>query len=389
MLRNVERANAEGCKMSAQVFTRPQGILMCWEARSHPFTESATFDRIWRKSKDPSTGMFRGKSDLWRVPGLREKIVEEALTLARASSNTGYYGMVLPQSTDDDGPGNLNANVTSPGALARMFLDNAKFVFKYTSTYEPKPDESASAEALARGTTPLHVIYDWMCEEEGTRVVTYLMMGYAKRNLEELKEQLLHPNAVPGLGDTGAHVGFLTDPTSPSYLLTHWHRDRGTFPLEFVVRLHTSETAKIFSLDDRGTIEVGKIADLNVINLEKLRIHPPQFVRDLPQNAGRWVQSASGYDFTIKTGVITFENGVPTGRLPGRLLNGPGYIGKTAGTTNANSKMVVKSPSAWYTLKWEAEQKVLEGLLRIVGAERLERFGAFLNDRMPLTASRL
>lgn len=392
MIRQVERANAEGCKMSTQVFTRPQGILMCWNSRSHPFTEAPTFDAFWRKNKSPSTGFLDNAEQLWKNPKLREKIVAEALALAKASGNDGYFGVVLPQSTDDDGPGNLNASVTSKGALARMFLTNAKFIYKFTNTYEPKPDESASAVALDKGVTPLHVIYDWLCEQKGHQVVSYLFFGFADRNLDDLKEMLLHPMAVPGLGDTGAHVGFLSDPTSPTYLLTHWHRDRKIFPLEYAVRLHTLETAKVFSLhEDRGTIEVGKIADINVINLETLTIHTPQFVRDLPRGAGRWIQTVSGYELTIKTGQITFEHGIPTGRLPGKLINGPGYLKPEDRSViqQSNNQKPNELRMMLSSLKWEIEQKVLEGLLRIAGAERLEKFGAFINGKMPLTMSRL
>jgi N-acyl-D-amino-acid deacylase len=395
MLMNVERANAEGCRMTTQVFTRPQGILMCWESRSHPFTESPTFESLWRSTKDPTNGLFKGKSILSSDKGIREQIINETLALTKQNNEIGYYGLVPLRSTDDDGPGNLNATVTSLGALPKMYLNNAKFVFKWDGTYEPKPEMSAEAEANRRNTSPLHVIYDWLCEQNGSQVVTYLFMAYAKRNLDDLYEQLTHPLTVPGLGDTGAHIGFLSDPTSPTYLLTHWHRDRITgprFPLEFAVKLHTSDTAKIFSLEDRGVLQVGKVADFNVINLEKLKIHPPKFVRDLPKGAARWIQEVSGYDYTIKSGVITFENGIPTGKLPGRLIDGPGYDPTyvSNGVTQLGSSLDDSGIHLKLSkLKWEAEQKFLEGLLYVLGAERLEKIGAFITERMPLKASKL
>ena len=400
MLRLVEMANSEGCKLSAQVFTRPQGILMCWESRSHPFTECKTFDKIWRTGRDPNNGSFLSKNQLWKNSELKKAIILEAIDLATKSSDQGYFGMVLPQSTDNDGPGNLNTTIASPGALAKMYADNAKFVFKFTSSYEPRANDSAEATAKRKNVSVFEVIYDWLCENEGNQVVTHLFMGYANRNLDDLQEMLVHPDTVPGLGDTGAHLGFLSDPTSPTYLLTHWHRDRETgprLPLEFAVKLHSADTAKVFSLDDRGTIEIGKIADLNVINLQKLQIKAPRFVRDLPTGAGRWIQEVQGYNYTIKTGEITFHNGFPTGRLPGELLRGPGYDPRSQGTKeDSTSQHVGQYGSltgdlrmALSKLKWEGEQKALETLLAFLGPSKLEKFGVYLNERLPLKNSKL
>lgn len=391
MLRNVETANAEGCNMSVQVFTRPQGILMCWDSKSHPFTNCPSFDALWRVGRDQA-GWFKGKNRLWKDPALREKIVQEALALAQGSNDSGNFGIVLPQSTDEDGPGNLNATLTSKGALAKMYLDNARFVFRFTNTYEPAPDTSAEVEAKQKNTTAMHIIYDWLCEQNGTQVVTHMFMQFAKMNLDDCYEMLMNPYTAPGLGDTGAHLGFLSDPTSPSYLLAHWHRDRTSGPrisLENAVKLHSLDTAKVFGLSDRGTLQIGKMADVNVIDLEKLIIHTPRFVRDLPKGAPRWVQDVSGYNYTIKSGTITYENGKPTGLLPGRFLRGPGYeaIGEVA-----LAPVTVGTEGFGLTIlkiKWEVEQKFLEGLLAVLGPERLEKVGAFINERMPLRASKL
>ena len=207
MLRTVDAANAEGCNLKVQVFTRPQGVLLAWDARSHPFTECPSFHKIWIQ-RDVATGKF-DKSVLIRDRALREAIVGEAAALAKGSSDSGNFGMTLPQSTDNDGPGNLNATVTSKGALAKMYVDNAHDIYKWTKSYEPTPDSSAVAEAARRGVSALHVVYDWLCEDEGNAVLFYLFMNYAHKSLDDCQEMLLHPATVPGLGDTGAHlVGF-------------------------------------------------------------------------------------------------------------------------------------------------------------------------------------
>lgn len=390
MLRNVEAANAEGCRLSTQVFSRPQGILMCWDSRSHPFTECPSFDELRRSAG----GLEQHKARLWQDEPLKRRILDEALALARGSTDTGYFGMVLPQSTDDDGPGNLNTANTGKGALVKMYLDNAQMVFPFTNTYSPPASASARAEAQRQGVSPLHVVYDWLCADQGRAVVTHMFMGYASNELGDIQEMLEHPNTVPGLGDTGAHLGFLADPTSPSFLLAHWHRDLGKFPLEFAVKLHSLDTAKVFSLDaDRGSLEVGKLADINVIDLANLEIQTPRFVRDLPKAASRWVQHVTGYRYTIKTGVVTFENGQSTGQFPGRVVNGPGYQPEQSASSSStgayDGSLFGDVRMALSKLKWEGEQKVLEGLLLVLGPERLERLGGFMNERRPLTASKL
>jgi hypothetical protein len=171
MLRQVESANAEGCKLKVQVFTRPQGVLMSWDARSHPFTECPSFAKLWA-ARDIKSGRF-DKVPLLTNKTLREAMVAEAYALAKGTDDTGNFGMTMPQSTDNDGPGNLNAAITSKGALAKMYVDNAQDIFKWTKSYEPAADSSALADAKRRGTSALHVVYDWLCEDEGSAVVQY------------------------------------------------------------------------------------------------------------------------------------------------------------------------------------------------------------------------
>jgi len=392
MLRTVESANAEGCDIRVQVFTRPQGVLLSFDSRSHPFTESAAFDAHWRSTKNQSNGSF-DKRSLKLNPQLRRKVIDETIALAAGSSDTGNFGMTLPQSTDDDGPGNLNASITVKGALSKMYSDNPDNIFRWTKTYEPAPETSVGAEAKRRGVHPLEVLYDWMCEDECSAVITYLFMNYAHQTLEDCREMLLHPNTVPGLGDTGAHLGFLSDPTSPSYFLTHWYRDRTSgpkFPLEFAVKRHSKDTANAFFLSDRGSVEVGLLADVNVIDLDKLEILKPRFVRDLPLGAGRWIQEVVGYVCTVKSGVITYENGVPTGNLPGRLVRrrnqGAGaQLAVPNPTVGAFNQPLGRLRMMLSTAKWEGEQKVLETMISLLGPERLEKLGVWLNERRPLT----
>ena len=139
----------------------------------------------------------------------------------------------------------------------------------------------------------------------------------------------VHPCCMIGLGDSGAHVGAQTDSCNPTYLMSHWVRDREKIlgrpgiPIEEAVHLHTKEPARICGLNDRGTLEVGMKADVNVIDMERLRIGHPYVEFSLPTSAKIWMQDVSGYDYTIISGVVTFKDNQPTGSLPGKLIRNP------------------------------------------------------------------
>jgi N-acyl-D-aspartate/D-glutamate deacylase len=134
---------------------------------------------------------------------------------------------------------------------------------------------------------------------------------------------MLHPNTVLGLSDGGAHCGLICDASMPTFLLTHWVRDRrrgARIPLEQAVRLQTGNTARVYGLRDRGTLEIGKRADVNVIDLDRLHLHAPEMVFDLPASGRRLVQRVDGYRATVVAGAVTYEDGQPTGARPGRLV---------------------------------------------------------------------
>jgi N-acyl-D-amino-acid deacylase len=167
------------------------------------------------------------------------------------------------------------------------------------------------------------VVYDWLIERDGTAFLFAPLASYAEGDLEAVREMMSHPQTVLGLSDGGAHCGLICDASMPTYLLTHWARDRHRgprLPLEQVVHLQTGRTAEVYGLTDRGTIEVGKRADLNLIDLENMYLHPPRMVFDLPAGGRRLVQDVDGYDMTLVAGEVTFEKGKPTGARPGRLV---------------------------------------------------------------------
>jgi N-acyl-D-amino-acid deacylase len=188
--------------------------------------------------------------------------------------------------------------------------------------YEPQKTQSMAAQAACRGCEPQELVYDYLLEEEGTAIGISLGTNYFYGNLDDCRAMLVDPNTVPGLSDAGAHVKFVCDMSQPTFNLTHWVRDRTRgerLPLEFMVERTTSRVAKIFGLNDRGAIQVGKRADLNVVDFENLKVQKPTLRQDLPAGGSRFLQPSTGYLATLVNGTPTRINDEDTGARPGRV----------------------------------------------------------------------
>ena len=200
------------------------------------------------------------------------------------------------------------------------FMFNRMFPLGDDLDYEPSEDRSVAGIAAATGSDPYEVLYD---ELASGRFLLGAFTNYAQATSEPLREMITHPDTVMGLSDGGAHVKMICDASAPTYLLTHWARDRSrgeTIPLELVVQKQSAGTATAVGLTDRGTIEVGKKADLNVIDFDRLTLHAPRSVPDLPAGGRRVLQDASGYVATIVDGVVVRRADADTGARPGRLV---------------------------------------------------------------------
>lgn len=189
--------------------------------------------------------------------------------------------------------------------------------------YEPDLSQSMAAIGEAEGRDPLDVCYDRLIAQDGKAVLIWFSTGYVDGDLRKKEQCLTDPQYLMGLGDGGAHVQFICDASFPTFLLTHWGRDRKagqTYPIEMLVRKITRDPAELYGLGDRGTLAPGKRADINVIDYDRLAIGRPELVQDLPAEARRFIQSATGYVLTMVNGVVTRRDDRATGSYPGRLV---------------------------------------------------------------------
>lgn len=180
--------------------------------------------------------------------------------------------------------------------------------------------------ARREGKQPEEIAYDMLLQRDGRELLYFPLLNYSEFDFETIRAMLLHPQVFVGLGDGGAHCGLVCDASMPTFLLTHWVRDRRRgerLPLEFVVGRQTRHTAELYELRDRGLLARGMKADVNVIDFDGLALGAPEMVFDLPANGRRLVQKPRGYRATVKSGAIVLEDDRATGELPGTLVRGP------------------------------------------------------------------
>ena len=282
-------AVAEGAQLWPQVAGRPTGLL------SGHFTTYSLFDMVPAYQELKQRGL--SPSDLVRAlrdPGVREAVVS--------------------WQPDDD---------ATAERMERAY--GRTYVLGLPPDYEPGPERSLRAIARRAGRRTLEVAYDAMLEDDGRALLYVPILNYSDGDLGPVRDMLLHPRAALGLADGGAHCGVICDASMPTFMLTHWTRDRSRgdrLPLEWVVKKQTHDTARLYGLGDRGTVEPGMLGDLNVIDYERLQLGNPTVAADLPAGGRRLLQSADGYVATIKSGVVTFDDGEDTGERPGRLVRG-------------------------------------------------------------------
>ncbi|QWG13724.1 amidohydrolase family protein [Bradyrhizobium sediminis] len=283
----INEASARGLSITAQIAARPVGLLLGLELSRNPFQTHPSYKAI---ASLPLTERLKRLHQ----PDVRAAILSET-----------------PTSTDD--PLFFRPNYD------KMYL------LGDPPDYEQPPENALGARARREGRQPEELAYEAMLSDDGRGMLYVPFLNYADGNLDATREMLTDPNAVPGLSDGGAHCGIICDASFPTYLLTHWTRDRTRgerLSIPFVVAAQSRKTALSVGLTDRGVIAPGYKADLNVIDYDKLHLHPPKVHYDLPVGGRRLLQQVDGYDATIVSGVVTQRNGTATGARPGRLVRG-------------------------------------------------------------------
>jgi len=288
LLAMIEHASNEGLQIRAQVAPRPIGILLGLQGTLNPFSAHETFAAIKEKA-------LAEKLAIMRDPAFRARLLAET-----------------------------DARQSHPLARRVMAFESI-FPLGDPPNYEPAQETSLAAQAARQGRPAQELAYDMLLEDEGRAFLFSPFANYTNFNLDCCGEMIAHPDTLMGLGDGGAHVGIISDGSYPTYLLTHWGRDRahGRFDLGYLVKRQTADNARAMGLLDRGVVAPGMKADLNVIDFDRLRVKAPKMAFDLPAGGKRLLQGAEGYVATIVSGEIVYRDGVETGALPGKLVRGP------------------------------------------------------------------
>jgi N-acyl-D-aspartate/D-glutamate deacylase len=286
VMEHMHAATDAGLKMKAQVGARPVALILSFALSLCPFTQLPSFEALRNLSPEERLKKLRD-------PEVRAKILSEEHSEAMYKRRVANFDNLYPLGDPPD--------------------------------YEPKPEDSIAARAQRAGVDPTAFAYDYLLENDGTAMLYRPLYNYADRDHEVLREMLMDRDTVPGLSDGGAHYGYICDASFPTYLLTHWARDRNRgerIPLELLVKWQTQDTAATVGLNDRGILRPGFKADINIIDFEGLKLHAPTIVYDLPAGGRRLGQAAEGFRATIVSGVVTYQDGAATGKLPGKLIRG-------------------------------------------------------------------
>ncbi len=291
-IEEMRRQNATGANIVAQIALRGNGIIMAWQGTVHPFR----FKPAWNEIID-----LRWEQQLAKLrdPAFKARMIAEE--------------NVWPESDIID-----FLKIVALGWPVQFEMDP-------DFNYEPKMDESIMARATAAGVSPDEYAYDLLMKDEGKGFIYFPILNYRDGNLNFLEDLQHADDTVNSLSDGGAHCGTICDAASPTFMLQHWVRDRAgkRIALEHAVKRQCRDTALLYGLEDRGVLAPGYLADLNVIDMDAIKLGKPWLAFDLPAGGKRLLQKADGYVATIKSGEVTFRDGAMQGPTPGGVIRGP------------------------------------------------------------------
>ncbi|MEI6383663.1 MAG: amidohydrolase family protein [Betaproteobacteria bacterium] len=287
VLRRTEIARGEGLDIKAQVACRGIGMIHGLECSMQPFFMTPSYQKIAHLSLAKRVRELQN-------PELKKRMLMESMNATdnrRLESITQHFHKYFP------------------------IYDRAN--------YEPLAEESIAGIAAGIGLSAVEVAFDMMLQDESRQKFYFPLYNYTENNLDVVHAMLTHPATLLGLGDAGAHCGYICDASYPTYLIKHWARDRTRgpkLPIEFLVHAQTQRNVRALGMFDRGALVLGMKADINIIDYEKLDLSNPKMVNDLPAGGRRLIQKASGYVSTMVNGQVVMEHGEPTGQLPGQLI---------------------------------------------------------------------
>ncbi|MBM3526999.1 MAG: amidohydrolase family protein [Alphaproteobacteria bacterium] len=289
LIKAVHEARADGLPLMAQMAGRPIGVMMGIGTALNPFTVRPSYKALEHLPIEEQRKRLRD-------PETRRRILADTPSDAEIEKLAQFRQVV-----------------------AKKF--DKFFVMGNPPDYEPGPEKSVAAIAAREERTPEEVAYDYMLEDG--QYLYFPVVNYVTGDHGPIFEMLNDPGCLLGLSDGGAHCTSIVDAGVPTYMLTHWARDRQRgpkLPVEKLVKRQTSETAEFFGLNDRGRLAPGLRADINLIDLDRLQVQKPEIVHDMPANGRRFIQRVDGYEMTICAGQPIYERGQYTGALPGKLV---------------------------------------------------------------------
>ena len=287
LLREVERANRDGLPIRGQVSARPVALLYGLELSFHPFSTCPSYRELDGLPLDRKLARLRD-------PAMKARLLREEPVYR------------------------------NPQMLAFMRSVGNMFVLGDPPNYTPPAAERLDARAAALGLSPLELAYDLLVQGDGRTILFHPGANYTDCSDANMASMLRHEHTVMALGDGGAHYGLICDASYTTHALTYWTRDRAgeRWPLPWAIRQLTDVPARLVGLGDRGRLAPGYKADLNVIDLDRLKVSAPHPVHNLPGGGRRLEQKAEGYRATVVGGQVTYRDGAFTGALPGRLVRG-------------------------------------------------------------------
>jgi N-acyl-D-aspartate/D-glutamate deacylase len=287
--------NDNGANIVAQIALRGNGIIMAWQGTVNPFA----FRPSWQAIKELPWETQNAKL---LDPAFKAQLLAEPNDYSSAPQDILGVVMVITQ------------------GWALQYEMDPDF------DYEPAPEASVNARARNAGVDPQEYAYDLLCRDEGKGFIYLPILNYAEGNLDFLHPLQHADDTVNSLSDGGAHCGTICDAASPTFMLEHWvkSRKRGArISLEQAIKRQCRDTAMLYGLEDRGVIAPGYLADVNIIDMDRLKLGKPWLAFDLPAGGKRLLQKAEGYVCTVKSGAVTFRDGAWTGATPGGLIRGP------------------------------------------------------------------